>query len=280
MKILNPTVFLDSNGELKCLTVEVPKEPKKFDYESGGDQPYWPAYVSPEYYDHLKVYSEALAQAKSSALRVKNREKTIEFIQGDKYFLGLDPENEKLYTLNGYEAEVQTRVYFKEENMFEKYATISPAVKEESHKCDYRKSECTNEGKMIEGVWVCSNHQVKEESQEEIESNSNALLLCKLLDLSDRCYHYLKHNVPSKQAMTFNEYESILEELTYYKQEYYNPNISTITRSVKEESQEVNELIYKVHEDMEGRYDLTGEDLYYIHAALCDLAQLKRQRII
>lgn len=32
--------------------------------------------------------------------------------------------------------------------------------------------------------------------------------------------------------------------------------------------------IAKVHEAMEGRYDLTGEDLYYIHAKLCDLAEM------
>lgn len=25
--------------------------------------------------------------------------------------------------------------------------------------CDYRKSECTNEGEIIEGKWVCSNHK-------------------------------------------------------------------------------------------------------------------------
>lgn len=25
--------------------------------------------------------------------------------------------------------------------------------------CDYRKPECTNDGKIIDGVWKCSNHQ-------------------------------------------------------------------------------------------------------------------------
>lgn len=33
----------------------------------------------------------------------------------------------------------------------------------------------------------------------------------------------------------------------------------------------LQDLIHKVHEDMEGRYDLTGEDLYYIHSELCRL---------
>jgi hypothetical protein len=40
---------------------------------------------------------------------------------------------------------------------------------------------------------------------------------------------------------------------------------------------ETPELIHKVHEDLEGRYDLTGEDLYFIHAALCEYAQLQSE---
>jgi hypothetical protein len=34
---------------------------------------------------------------------------------------------------------------------------------------------------------------------------------------------------------------------------------------------ELSELIAKVHDDIEGRYDLTAEDLVYIHAALCTI---------
>jgi hypothetical protein len=34
---------------------------------------------------------------------------------------------------------------------------------------------------------------------------------------------------------------------------------------------ELTEMIAKVHDDMEGRYNLTGEDIYTIHYLLCKL---------
>jgi hypothetical protein len=34
---------------------------------------------------------------------------------------------------------------------------------------------------------------------------------------------------------------------------------------------EITALIAKVHDDIEGRYELSGEDLFNIHAALCKL---------
>ena len=40
---------------------------------------------------------------------------------------------------------------------------------------------------------------------------------------------------------------------------------------VTEDDKLVAEAIAKVHEAMEGRYDLTGEDLYNIHYLLCKL---------
>lgn len=41
--------------------------------------------------------------------------------------------------------------------------------------------------------------------------------------------------------------------------------------SEKIKQKELHEIIHKVHEDMEGRYDLTGEDLHTIHYLLCGL---------
>jgi hypothetical protein len=40
---------------------------------------------------------------------------------------------------------------------------------------------------------------------------------------------------------------------------------------------EESEIISKVHDDMEGRYDLTGEDMHTIHAMLCENASLREQ---
>lgn len=36
-------------------------------------------------------------------------------------------------------------------------------------------------------------------------------------------------------------------------------------------NKELSDLIQKVHESIEGRYDLTGNDLTEIHSLLCDL---------
>lgn len=163
MKITNPTVFL-RDGELFCLTVEVPKEPDRNDY-------YLLHYES-AMSTAQENYIRALAQAKSSAVKVKNRTQTESFMRLTHHNSDLDAFlPDYFYTLTGYEAEVNEVNEFMAARY--KVATISPVH--------------------------------------------------------------------------------------------------------KEESQEVNELIQKVHEDMEGRYDLTGEDLYFIHAALCDLALLKRK---
>jgi hypothetical protein len=66
------------------------------------------------------------------------------------------------------------------------------------------------------------------ELEKEIEDiktgqDSNAFMLVKLLDLCDRCYHQIKHNPPHKETMAFNEYESILEELDYYRKPSNEP---------------------------------------------------------
>lgn len=42
---------------------------------------------------------------------------------------------------------------------------------------------------------------------------------------------------------------------------------------------EINELIAKVHDHMEGRYDLDSLDIHNIHAALCELQNLKRESV-
>ena len=39
---------------------------------------------------------------------------------------------------------------------------------------------------------------------------------------------------------------------------------------------EIDEMIDKVHETLEGRYDLTGYDLYMIHGTLCEYANDKK----
>lgn len=129
MKIPNPTVFL-KDGELLCLPGELEDRSK---------------------YNFLCDYESALASAKSSAVKVNNKE---EFLKnwyrdyltpnpGGKYcefeeFITLLKIDE-LYTLNGYEAEVTEEpeqgsgvdVYFSKTD-FEKVATITPIHKSES----------------------------------------------------------------------------------------------------------------------------------------------------
>lgn len=39
-----------------------------------------------------------------------------------------------------------------------------------------------------------------------------------------------------------------------------------------------DQMIYKVHEAMEGRYDLTGYDLQMIHSALCEYDNSNNQK--
>lgn len=60
------------------------------------------------------------------------------------------------------------------------------------------------------------------QTDEEIESEANAFLIVKLLDLIDRAYHHMKYNPPDKTKMSYNEWECIIEEMTYYRSEYKN----------------------------------------------------------
>lgn len=53
----------------------------------------------------------------------------------------------------------------------------------------------------------------------QIESDSNVLLLVKLLDLCDRCYHYMSITPPDNTKMIYNEWNEILDHLAYYKSE-------------------------------------------------------------
>lgn len=55
---------------------------------------------------------------------------------------------------------------------------------------------------------------------ERVQSEQNAMILDTLLDLNDQCYHYMKANPPDKTKMTYNSWESILEQLQYHKSEY------------------------------------------------------------
>lgn len=136
MKILNPTVFLD-NGELKCLTVEVPKDLIGIENTI----------------ENRTRYEFKLAQAKSSAVKIKNSDEVLRLWYNEQFEDGPDPGGGKqltfesfvrrlrdvLHTLTGYEAEVE---YYKSDKDAlvasgyshppEQYATISPAVKEES----------------------------------------------------------------------------------------------------------------------------------------------------
>lgn len=94
MKITNPTVFL-KDGELFCLTVELPKDPNIIDY-APEDQ-------------HIarNNYQDNLASAKSSAVKVKNSNDFLglQIISPVTGFLLPIKENES-YQLEGYEAEV------------------------------------------------------------------------------------------------------------------------------------------------------------------------------
>lgn len=159
MKILNPTVFL-KDGELYCLTVEVPNEPKQrincagthactcasLAFENGANRD-----VVDGYDDNCPHrYTKALASAKASAVKVKNAyENQVEKIVYGK-FGSVDglPENyyawrersEKngtLYTLTGYEAKVKNEPIPCPDNMegcevlhLLALATISPISKD------------------------------------------------------------------------------------------------------------------------------------------------------
>lgn len=104
MKITNPTVFLDSNRELKCLTVEVPKDPgehpESIHYPGLNKTIHFGGDVL-GYEKKKKKFETAIAQAKSSAVKVKNPiDDVMSFIQTpitDERFI---------FTLTGYEAEV------------------------------------------------------------------------------------------------------------------------------------------------------------------------------
>jgi hypothetical protein len=91
MKIPNPTVLL-KDGELFCLTGEVPKEPK---FEQIFDS-------SKTLASRCREYNNALASAKSSAVKVKNEKDILDFIRANSE-LSIFKDG-KLYTLTGYEA--------------------------------------------------------------------------------------------------------------------------------------------------------------------------------
>lgn len=115
--IKNPTVFL-KDGELYCLTVEVPERPvKSFDAAH---------YVSAfqEYEYAITEYDQAIASAKSSAVKVKNRDEilihrtavALKQDYGNDYLIHLRARTtdnfklDTLYTLTGYEAEVMEEI--------------------------------------------------------------------------------------------------------------------------------------------------------------------------
>jgi len=45
-----------------------------------------------------------------------------------------------------------------------------------------------------------------------------------------------------------------------------------------EQLKELKELIHKVHESTEGRYNLDGDELHSIHAYLCDLEYIETDK--
>lgn len=114
MKITNPTVFL-REGELYCLTVEVPKEPSAWEL------------MSPATSTEAGKRSAAIVSAKSSAVKVKNKES----IFGDMSLRGeLDQlQYNTLWTLTGYEAII---FGLHPNESYAMIATISPVHKEES----------------------------------------------------------------------------------------------------------------------------------------------------
>ena len=145
MKITNPTVFL-RDGELFCLTVEVPKEPESIDTLQ-----YCYAYTREYAQNKHHEYQTAITAAKSSAVKVKNDEEALHFYYRMTAKLCVKPDT--LYTLTGYEAEVHFGIDYLSDEEYRKpvnlnrdnpivgfgtkVATISPAVKEESQEDDF-----------------------------------------------------------------------------------------------------------------------------------------------
>lgn len=98
-------------GEPKV--VEWPKEPKKWDYESGGDRPYSEPYTSPDYYDALKAFKLHCESAIAKGVPPADKSLVEQIIRSKGGFKNfpLVIQDGATYSLEGYEVKIEKRLF-------------------------------------------------------------------------------------------------------------------------------------------------------------------------
>jgi hypothetical protein len=76
---MNTALILKSDGLV--YVCRLPEEPKKWDYESGGDPPEISPYVMPDYYYHLEEYNAAKQKAIKEAVLCADQEQAHDLLE-------------------------------------------------------------------------------------------------------------------------------------------------------------------------------------------------------